>query len=123
TPDRVALLFAPGPGAPRGRMTYASLNRRANRLAHRLRALGAGPETRVAVSLERSPDLVVALLAVLKAGAAYVPLDPAYPRRRLAMVLEDTAAGAGAPVLLTRGRFLPSLPEPAPGTRVVLVDL
>ncbi|HYG64900.1 MAG TPA: amino acid adenylation domain-containing protein, partial [Thermoanaerobaculia bacterium] len=122
TPERVALLFAPGPGAPRGRMTYAGLNRRANRLAYRLRGLGVGPESRVAVALERSPDLVVTLLAVLKAGGAYVPLDPAYPRRRLALILEGSQAGVSAPVLVTRERLLRDLPEPVPGTRTVLLD-
>ncbi|TMC08483.1 MAG: amino acid adenylation domain-containing protein [Chloroflexi bacterium] len=74
-------------------LTYAELNRRANRLAHQLRALGAGPETRVAVRLGRTPELAVALLGVLKAGAAYVPLDPEYPSERLAYMLADSGAG------------------------------
>ncbi|HXM54657.1 MAG TPA: amino acid adenylation domain-containing protein, partial [Candidatus Dormibacteraeota bacterium] len=79
------------------RLTYGELNRRANRLAHHLRALGAGPEARVGVCLDRSPELMVAILGALKAGAAYVPLDPAYPAERLAHVVAD----AGAAIVLT----------------------
>ena len=72
-------------------LTYAALNARADRLARHLRRLGCDPESRVGVALERSLDLIVTLLGVLKAGAAYVPLDPDYPRERLAFVLEDAA--------------------------------
>lgn len=71
-------------------LSYVELNRRANRLAHHLVGLGVGLEARVGVFMERSIDLVVALLAVLKAGAAYVPLDPDYPVQRLADVLADS---------------------------------
>ncbi|HET9227200.1 MAG TPA: amino acid adenylation domain-containing protein, partial [Thermoanaerobaculia bacterium] len=78
-------------------LTYAELNARANRLAHRLRRLGVGPECRVAVNMERTPDLLVSLLGVLKAGGAYVPLDPTYPADRSAWVLEDSRAA----ILLT----------------------
>ncbi len=74
------------------RLSYGELNRLANRLARRLRARGVGPEVRVGVRLERTPDLVVALLAVLKAGGAYVPLDPSYPAERLAVMAEDSGA-------------------------------
>ena len=87
-------------------LSYNELNERANRLGHRLRALGVRDESLVALCLERSVDLVVAILAVLKAGGAYVPLDPAYPAERLAFVLEDTAA----PVLLTQEHLLERLP-------------
>ncbi len=85
TPHAPALLHADG------ELSYAELNARANRLAHRLIALGAGPEQRIALCLERSPQMVVAVLAVLKSGAAYVPLDPDYPAQRLADSLADTA--------------------------------
>ncbi len=109
TPEAVALVHAPAAGAPRVRLTYRDLNRRANRLAHRLRALGVGPEARVGVSLERAPEMVTALLAVLKAGGAYVPLDPAYPAERLGLMLEDARAGQPSFVLLTQERLLPRL--------------
>ncbi len=73
-------------------LSYAELNRRANQLARYLQRLGIGPESRVGVLMERSPDMVVALLGILKAGGAYLPLDPAYPAERLAYILEDAAA-------------------------------
>ncbi|HEX6751379.1 MAG TPA: non-ribosomal peptide synthase/polyketide synthase [Longimicrobium sp.] len=85
TPDAVALVFHDD------EVTYAELNRRANRVAHHLAARGVGPDVRVAVCLERSPEMVVAMLGVLKAGGAYVPLDPAYPEDRLRYMLEDSA--------------------------------
>ena len=86
TPDAVAIVD------PDGQLTYRELNRHANRLAYRLRRLGAGLETPVGVCLERSADLVVAILAILKAGAIYVPLDPEYPAERLSWMLEDCGA-------------------------------
>ncbi|HEX8293413.1 MAG TPA: amino acid adenylation domain-containing protein, partial [Pyrinomonadaceae bacterium] len=92
TPDATAVVFE---GET---LTYLELNRRANRLAHHLRGLGVGPEVMVGVCMERSLDLIVALMAVLKAGGAYVPLDPDYPLERLAFIREDTAA----PVILTQ---------------------
>jgi amino acid adenylation domain-containing protein len=105
TPERTAVVH----GAER--LTYAELDRRAEALAGRLRARGVGPEMRVAVCMERSPDLVVALLAVLKAGGAYVPVDPAYPAERQDFMREDSGAalvldggeisGAGAPAGLS----------------------
>ncbi|HYN22473.1 MAG TPA: amino acid adenylation domain-containing protein, partial [Thermoanaerobaculia bacterium] len=83
-------------------LTYRELDRAANRLAHRLRGLGVGPEVRVGLCVERSPEMVVGLLAALKAGGTYVPLDPAAPRERLAWMIED----AGVAVLLTQERLL-----------------
>ncbi|MBW5420530.1 amino acid adenylation domain-containing protein [Streptomyces sp. BG9H] len=85
TPDATAVVH----GATE--LTYAELNRRANRLAHALIARGAGPERLVAIAMERSADLVVALLAVLKSGAAYVPVDPAYPHDRIRYLLDDAS--------------------------------
>ncbi|HEX8116078.1 MAG TPA: amino acid adenylation domain-containing protein, partial [Pyrinomonadaceae bacterium] len=109
-PDAVALTFE-------GRsLSYAELDERANRLAHHLVSLGVGPETLVGVLMERSTELVVSLLAVLKAGAAYLPLDPAYPQERLAFMLED----AGASVLLTQAGLIAS--APAHRGRTFLVD-
>jgi amino acid adenylation domain-containing protein/thioester reductase-like protein len=74
------------------RYSYAALNRRANQIAHHLRALGVGMETRVAIVADRSVDTIIALFAVLKAGGAYVPLDPAYPSERLQFMLSNSAA-------------------------------
>jgi amino acid adenylation domain-containing protein/non-ribosomal peptide synthase protein (TIGR01720 family) len=98
-------------------LTYGELNRRANRLAHHLRDLGAGPEARVALLLERSFDMVAALFGVLKSGAAYVPLDPAYPAERLAFILADSRPVA----LVTRARLIGPVPLP-PGPRRVDLD-
>src|SRR5262249_35666648 len=82
-------------------LTYAELNERANRVAHVLRSRGAGPETPVALCVERSFEMVAGLLGVLKAGAAYVPLDPAYPAGRRRLILEE----AQSPLLLTQEKF------------------
>lgn len=90
TPGAPALIADEGRDTPT-RWTYAQLHARANRLARLLITLGAGPERPVGVALERGPDLMVALLAVLKAGSAYVPLDPGLPAERLAILTEDTA--------------------------------
>ncbi|MEO0405800.1 MAG: amino acid adenylation domain-containing protein, partial [Cyanobacteria bacterium P01_A01_bin.135] len=85
SPDAIALTFKDDA------LNYRELNARANRLAHQIQQRGVGPEVIVGVCLERSPEMVVALLAVLKAGGAYLPLDPSYPRDRLAYMLEDAA--------------------------------
>ncbi|HEX7240613.1 MAG TPA: amino acid adenylation domain-containing protein, partial [Longimicrobiaceae bacterium] len=103
TPDAVAVVFE------EETLSYGALNARANRLAHHLRRLGVGPETRVGVCLPRAPELVAALLGVLKAGGAYVPLDPAYPRERLGHMLEDAAIE----LVLTESRLADRLPEGA----------
>jgi amino acid adenylation domain-containing protein len=98
-------------------VSYAELNARANRLARHLRRAGVGPEARVAVCLERGIDLVISLLAVLKSGGAYLPLDPEHPAERLGWMMAD----AGAAVLLTddvRRALLPS----SPGIAVISVD-
>ncbi|HVT17886.1 MAG TPA: non-ribosomal peptide synthase/polyketide synthase [Thermoanaerobaculia bacterium] len=112
-PDAVALSFADR------QMSFAHLDRLANRLAGRLRDLGVGPGAAVAVCLERSAELVVTLLAVLKAGGAYVPVDPAYPEQRRAMILEDT----GAKLLLTVGLLASTLGTARPTTvRALCLD-
>jgi len=111
TPDAVAVVFG---GET---LTYAELDAQASLLAAALRDRGVGPETRVGVCLERSPELVVALLGVLKAGGAYVPLDPDYPADRLAYMAEDSAA----PVLLTQERLRGRVP--ASGATVLCVDV
>jgi amino acid adenylation domain-containing protein len=90
-------------------VTYAELNARANQLAHHLRTLGIGPEHLVGVCLNRSVEMVVALLAILKAGAAYVPLDPDYPRERLAFMLED----ARLSLIVTEQALRAKLPDAA----------
>ena len=109
-PQAVAVLFE------EERLTYGELNERANRLAHYLQELGVGPEVRVSILLDRSVEMVVAILSILKAGGAYVPLDPAYPPARLAFMLND----ARAPVLLTRQSLVEGLPEH--GARVVCLE-
>ncbi|HEX2092759.1 MAG TPA: amino acid adenylation domain-containing protein, partial [Longimicrobiaceae bacterium] len=109
TPGAAAVVF-------RGEtLSYAELEARANHLAHHLRRLGVGLETRVGVCLERTPELVVALLAVLKAGGAYVPLDPTYPRERLGWMQED----AGVALILTSSALADVLPT---GTRALALD-
>jgi amino acid adenylation domain-containing protein len=101
SPDVVAVTFE------KESLTYQQLNRRANMLASFLRRLEIGPESFVGICLERSIDLVVAMLAVLKAGAAYVPLDPDYPKERLALVIDDTAAQ----VVITHKHLVDRLPD------------
>ncbi|WP_369237454.1 amino acid adenylation domain-containing protein [Streptomyces sp. R21] len=110
------------PGAPavvlgEHTLTYAELNARANRLARLLLARGAGNETRVAIAVPRSPEAAVATMAVLKTGSAYLPIDTAYPKDRIAYMLQDSR-----PVLVLATReTATALPE-VPGTEVLLVD-
>ena len=110
TPDAVAVRYEGE------ELSYRELNERANRLAHYLRSLGVGPDSLVALCLERSPGQVVSMLAVLKAGGAYVPLDPDHPAQRLAFVLADSQAS----VLVTEERFAARLPKH--GATVVALD-
>ncbi|HVG07687.1 MAG TPA: amino acid adenylation domain-containing protein, partial [Thermoanaerobaculia bacterium] len=97
------------------RLTYGELDQCANRLAHHLGRLGVGPEVPVGLYLERSLDLIVALVAIVKSGGAYVPLDPSHPRERMAFILAQT----GSPIILTWERLRGDLPEPA---RVLCLD-
>ena len=90
-PDAVAVVYK------QRQLSYRELNQRANQVAHYLRKRGVGPDSLVGVCLERSLEMVIALLGVWKAGGAYVPLDPAYPQDRLSFMVNDT----GMKVLLT----------------------
>ncbi len=101
TPDAVAVVFE------NQQLTYHQLNSRSNQLAHHLRSLGVGADVLVGFCVERSPLMVIGLLAILKAGGAYVPLDPEYPSDRLNFMLEDTQAG----VLLTQEQLLDKLSQ------------
>lgn len=110
TPDAVALTFE------NRSLTYRALNERANRLAVHLRSLGVSADRLVGVHLERSENLVVAVLAVLKAGGAYLPLDPNYPDDRIAFMIDDAAA----PVIITERETIDRLP--ASSTSIVVID-
>jgi amino acid adenylation domain-containing protein len=112
-PGAIALVTETGES-----LTYAELNGRANRLAWRLRGLGVAPGAVVALHAERSAGLVVALLAVLKAGGAYLPLDPSHPRERLAWVLQDS----GATVLIADPGSVPPLPVEGPAPHLLPLE-
>ena len=110
TPHEIAIVFE-------GEcLTYSDLNRRSNKIAHHLRGTGVLPGDLVGLCVERCIDMVAGLLGILKAGAAYLPLDPAHPKARLAMVLED----AGRPVVVTHQRFFDDLKDLA--AQVVTLD-
>ncbi len=109
TPEAVAVVFE------ERALTYGELDRRSNQLAHSLRSLGVGPDVLVGLGMERSPEMVIGLLGVLKAGGAYLPLDPSYPKERLAYMLEDS----GARVLLTREDELEGLRSAALRVRLL----
>jgi amino acid adenylation domain-containing protein len=110
TPDAVALMFQ---GES---LTYKKLNERANQLAHFLQARGVGPEVFVGICMQRSVEMMVSVLGVLKAGGAYLPLDPTYPKERLAYMIGDTKAH----LLLTQHSLLEVLPEHS--AQVVCLD-
>jgi len=109
-PDAIALVFEGQ------RVTYKELNERANQLAHHLQKLGVGPEILVAICAERSLEMIVAIVGILKAGAAYLPLDPEYPRDRLAFMLED----ARVSLLLTQQGLIQKLSRYRP--RIICLD-
>ena len=111
-PDALAVLFE------QEHLSYAQLNRRANRLAHYLRALGVGPETRVGIYMEPSVETLVALFAILKAGGTYVPVDLAYPQERVAFLLQD----AGITILVTQQRQSEKLAGMGLNLQIVALD-
>ncbi len=110
TPDAIAIESAGQ------RLTYRQLDVRTNQLAHYLQSAGVGPDTLAGVAIERSNDMLIAMLAILKAGGAYLPLDPHYPSARIGMVVEDSRI----PVLLTTDRNRGNLP--ASGARIISLD-
>ncbi|MBW4428107.1 MAG: amino acid adenylation domain-containing protein [Nostoc desertorum CM1-VF14] len=110
TPDAVAVVFE------NQSLTYAQLNRRANQLAHYLRSIGVETETLIGLSVERSLEMIIALLGILKAGAAYIPLDPEYPDERLRFMISDSQVS----LLLTQATLLKKLPHTQ--TQTLLLD-
>jgi amino acid adenylation domain-containing protein len=111
-PDSIALVLEDEA------ITYDQLNRRANRLAHQLRAMGVGPDFLVGICLERSTDMIVAILAVLKAGGAYVPLDPAYPDSSLQFMVGDAALA----IIVTTGPLTSKFDAGAETACLLLID-
>jgi amino acid adenylation domain-containing protein len=111
TPDAIAIVFEGE------HLTYRELNNRSNRVAHHLRKLGVGPGVLVGLCMNQSLDRIVGLFGVLKAGAAYVPVDPAYPAARVAFMLDD----ANAPVVLTQRSVRETLPA-RQATKAVCLD-
>ena len=110
TPAAEAIIFV------NERITYLELNRQANKVAHRLRSLGVGPETLVGICMERSMQMVVAMIGILKAGGAYVPVDPKYPKDRVAFILDDSRAS----VIITQDQFIAQLPKE--GVKILCMD-
>jgi non-ribosomal peptide synthetase component F len=101
TPDATAVIFEGE------KITYRELNRRANQLANYLTKIGAAPEMLIGICMERSLEMVIGLLGIIKSGGAYVPLDPGYPYERLSFMVEDSST----PILLTQARLLELLPK------------
>jgi len=110
TPNSVAVV------SENGKLTYAELDRRANQLAHHLQKAGVGPGDLVGLCIERSAEMLVSLLGILKTGAAYLPLDPSYPQERLSLMLED----GKIKVLVTQERLEEMLPPHA--AKTILID-
>ncbi len=113
TPDAVAVVM---PGPARQEVTYGSLNAAANQLAHYLKDKGVGPETLVGLYLDRTPDLIIAMLAIVKAGGAYLPIDLSYPPDRIAFMISD----AEAPMVIADSKTALLLPETS--AKVVRID-
>ncbi|HEU5378165.1 MAG TPA: amino acid adenylation domain-containing protein [Ktedonobacteraceae bacterium] len=111
TPDAIAAALQ------NQQITYQALNQQANRLARALQGWGVGPDVLVGVCMERSCEMVLALLAILKAGGAYIPLDPTYPRERIGFILQDTRLS----IVLTQTAFQNLLPQT--GLRTVCLDM
>src|SRR5205823_7963151 len=111
-PNSLALII------PEGQLTYQDLNRRANQLARHLQKRGISVESRVAILMERSIDIFVAVMAILKAGAAYVPLDSQHPAERISYVLADAAPA----VLLTQTHLVARLPASTVKTKIICMD-
>ena len=110
TPDAIAIVFEAE------KLTYQQLNQQANQLARYLQSFGVKPEALVGICVERSLEMIIGLLGILKAGAAYVPLDPSYPEERLSYMLVDSGVG----VLLTQQKLLSALPSN--NARVICLD-
>ncbi|MFN6513532.1 MAG: amino acid adenylation domain-containing protein [Nostoc sp. CreGUA01] len=110
TPNAIAVVFQ------NQTLTYKELNQRANQLAHYLRSLGVRPEVRVGICIQRSLEMAIAIFGILKAGGVYVPVDPAYPKQRLALIFQD----ARVSVLLTQRSLLSVLPDLE--SQIVCVD-
>ena len=116
TPDAIACIQAGENQQNDLRLTYRDLNARANQLAHGLRRRGVGPGQRVGIYIERSLEMIIGLLGIQKSGAAYVPLDPAYPPERIRLILED-----GQPSVLITQQSLAAM-LPTSGLQVLLID-
>ena len=116
TPDAVAAEFG------KESLTYYELNTRANQLAHRLRSLGAGPDVLVGLSMERSLEMLTGVLGILKAGAAYVPLDPSLPWQRLAFMLANSECAAVITQNPLRSQFSECLPDGRPTLKILTLE-